>query len=312
MTPADGPADATTNLRDRIADALRDNLKRRTALTSNPFPSTIGGGIGLTEYDLADITLAVVHPELEQLRAQLAEAHHGHLKTFLAEHPGAADPVRRVDGKPVLDQPVYAVSRELIQVFLDERAEAAGQLRDAELATEEAHGQTTRLAQTLTEILDRYRPLTDEHQITFAWTALLVPDAQYARWRTVLDTAAPRPADGPSTPVTAPADERPLTPADGRCETRGAHGPELVTLPRRTRLRPGLIRDLIDSAHRARADQATAIAAAGLEPFPHDDDTPPELAAHRCRSYEVDGEPVALHGGQDLDDGEHPEDGEQR
>jgi hypothetical protein len=62
MTPADDRADAPpTSLRDRIAAALRDNLKRRTIVSSDP----IAGGVrlGLTEYDLADVVMTVLDAE---------------------------------------------------------------------------------------------------------------------------------------------------------------------------------------------------------------------------------------------------------
>lgn len=185
--PADAPADAATDLRDRIAAKLRDDLKRRTAqpLTDH-MGRPIGGGIGLTEYDLADITMTVVQPELEQLRAQLKDARIGNLTRFLDKHP-RAQATHLVDGKLVLDEPFYAVTREFLQTLLDGRTEAAEQQRDAALAVSEAQGAAGRLAEVLREILARcdgsiFRPWSAQ-----GFRVLQVGRDDYDRWRTALD-----------------------------------------------------------------------------------------------------------------------------
>lgn len=106
---------------------------------------------------------------------------------------------------------------ELLLKAQEQRDMAREQLRDAELAAEEARGTAGRLAETLREVLDRYRPLTDEKHNTFGWTALLAQPADYDRWRAVLETAAPRAADETTTQVndtTADSPRRSLTVAD--------------------------------------------------------------------------------------------------
>lgn len=69
-------------LRDQIAEAVRDNLKRRTVPPVEVYPGgPTQGGMGLTEYDIADVTLAVVQQRLDakeaeadRLRASLSTA----------------------------------------------------------------------------------------------------------------------------------------------------------------------------------------------------------------------------------------------
>jgi hypothetical protein len=57
-------------LRDRIAEAIRADLKKAIP-PWEPFPGGPKiGGMGRTEYDLADAVLAVVQPELDQYRAK--------------------------------------------------------------------------------------------------------------------------------------------------------------------------------------------------------------------------------------------------
>ncbi|MEY9876618.1 hypothetical protein ABH931_006128 [Streptacidiphilus sp. MAP12-33] len=61
---------ADTDLRERMAAAIRDDLKRRTVppilgICGHP----INGGMGLTEFELADAALTAVQPELDRLRA---------------------------------------------------------------------------------------------------------------------------------------------------------------------------------------------------------------------------------------------------
>lgn len=63
------------------------------------------------------------------------------------------------------------------------------QARDAALAASEAHGETTRTAAVLREILARYRPLTDHKGRVAGWTALGVTPADFDRWAAVAFTA---------------------------------------------------------------------------------------------------------------------------
>lgn len=65
------PADHPDTLRNRIADTIRDNLKRRAPLPA-PVPSDRGGGWrwGLNEYEIADVVMQKVHPELDRLYAE--------------------------------------------------------------------------------------------------------------------------------------------------------------------------------------------------------------------------------------------------
>jgi hypothetical protein len=64
MAVLEDEATDRTDLRKRLGDAIRDNLKRRTFTPPAPFAG--GGGFGLTEYDLADVVLAELRPELDQ------------------------------------------------------------------------------------------------------------------------------------------------------------------------------------------------------------------------------------------------------
>lgn len=58
-------------LRDLIAAEVRDNLKRRTVPPVELFPGgPKQGGMGLTEYDIADVMLAVVRPQLDTQQAE--------------------------------------------------------------------------------------------------------------------------------------------------------------------------------------------------------------------------------------------------
>jgi hypothetical protein len=78
---------------------------------------------------------------------------------------------------------------------------------DAELAVEEARGAAARLAQALHELLDAAQ------RFGVIGLADVIPQEDYDRWRTVLETAAPRVND-PSPQASHGTDAKPLTPAD--------------------------------------------------------------------------------------------------
>lgn len=87
-----------TDLRDRIAKALRDDLKSRTiSPPPGPFNGMIGS-MGLTEFDLADAALRVVQTELAHLAAERDAVYRerAHLVAHLAavhpSHIGYTDP----------------------------------------------------------------------------------------------------------------------------------------------------------------------------------------------------------------------------
>jgi hypothetical protein len=113
---------------------------------------------------------------------------------------------------------------ELLAKAWEQRDEAREQLRDGQLAVEEARGAAGRLAEVLREIFARcdgsiFRPWSAQ-----GFRVLQVGRDDYDRWRTVLETSAPR-VNAPSPQASGVADAKPLTPADDT-EQPGACPPD--------------------------------------------------------------------------------------